>query len=117
MGTEIFSLQGKVAIVTGASYGLGVVFARALADAGADVVVAARSVDKLEETKAMLEAKGRRALAVGCDITDREQVRNLMRSANDEFGRIDILVNNAGISSLDALCPEYEEEQLWRQII
>jgi NAD(P)-dependent dehydrogenase (short-subunit alcohol dehydrogenase family) len=54
---------------------------------------------------------------VTCDVTDKAQVARLMTGAHDAFGRIDILVNNAGISSLNAFCPEYEEEQLWRQII
>lgn len=69
---DLFRLDGKVAVVTGASSGLGVSFAGALADTGADVVLAARRVEKLEETKKLVESKGRRALAVACDVADPE---------------------------------------------
>jgi len=98
MSTKIFSLEGKMAIVTGASYGLGVTFAAALADAGADIVVTARSVDKLETTKKLIESKGRKCVVVGCDVTDYAQVKAMMKTAHDAFGKIDILVNNAGIT-------------------
>jgi gluconate 5-dehydrogenase len=95
---DIFRLDGNVAIVTGASYGLGVIFAEALADAGADLVIAARSEDKLAGTKAMVEAKGRRCVSVRCDVTSYDDVKALMKRTNEEFGKIDILVNNAGIT-------------------
>jgi NAD(P)-dependent dehydrogenase (short-subunit alcohol dehydrogenase family) len=93
---ERFSLEGKVAIVTGASSGLGVAFARAMAEAGADVVIGARRVDKLEETKALIEAAGRRGLVVRTDVTVVEDCKALVDAAMAEFGRVDILVNNAG---------------------
>jgi gluconate 5-dehydrogenase len=117
MGNEIFSLEGRVAIVTGASYGLGVVFATALAEAGADIVATARSVDKLQATKQLIESKGRRCLAIQCDVTDREQVRNLMKETHAAFGKIDILVNNAGISDASGIRPEFEEPGTWRAVI
>jgi NAD(P)-dependent dehydrogenase (short-subunit alcohol dehydrogenase family) len=117
MVLESFSLHGKVAIVTGASYGLGVVFAAALADAGAHIVAAARSLDKLQDTKALIEAKGVRCLTVRCDVTDRADVRNLMGETHRAFGTIDILVNNAGISSAAGIRPEFEIEQVWRDVI
>jgi NAD(P)-dependent dehydrogenase (short-subunit alcohol dehydrogenase family) len=93
---ERFSLAGKVAIVTGASSGLGVAFAQAMAEAGADVVIGARRVEKLEETKALIEATGRRGLAVRTDVTVVEDCQALVDAAMAEFGRVDILVNNAG---------------------
>ena len=68
---DLFRLDGRVAIVTGASSGLGVAFAQALAEAGADVVLGARRVDKLADTAALVEATGRRALSVATDVADR----------------------------------------------
>jgi NAD(P)-dependent dehydrogenase (short-subunit alcohol dehydrogenase family) len=91
-----FRLDGKVAIVTGGSYGLGVLFAEILASAGADVVVTARSVDKLAETRGLVEALGRRCLAVAGDITSYADCENVVERTLEEFGRVDILVNNAG---------------------
>jgi len=117
MSTAPFSLAGKVAVVTGASYGLGVAFATALAGAGADIVVTARSVDKLEETKKLIEGLGRRCVAVGCDITDYERVRVLFERAHDTFGSIDVLVNNAGISDIRALRAEHSEPEVFEQIV
>lgn len=117
MSSDIFSLHGKVAIVTGASYGLGVTFASALAEAGADLVLTARSVDKLEETRAQVEAKGRQCLAVGCDVTDYSQVQAMMSAAWKRFGHIDILVNNAGISDPRGLRVEHSEPEMFASIV
>jgi len=94
--SSTFRLDGKVAVVTGASYGLGVLFAEILASAGADVVVTARSVDKLAETKAMVESLGRRCLAVAGDVTVYDDCAAVVAAAMAELGRVDILVNNAG---------------------
>jgi len=115
--STLFSLEGKVGIVTGASYGLGVTFAGALADAGADLVVTARSVDKLQDTKKMIEAKGRRCLVVGCDITDHEQVTNLMKVAWEHFGTVDILVNNAGVSDASGIRSENSDPDMFAHIV
>ncbi len=91
-----FSLEGKVAIVTGASSGLGVAFAKAMAEAGADVAIGARRVEKLEETRQLIEQAGRRGLVVKTDVTDPDSCQALAQAAFKEFGRVDILVNNAG---------------------
>jgi 7-alpha-hydroxysteroid dehydrogenase len=91
-----FKVTDKVAIVTGAGRGIGRGIALALAEAGADVVVAARSADQIADTVAQVEARGRRAVAVPTDVTERAQLETLVATAVDAFGRIDILVNNAG---------------------
>src|SRR5438270_4036421 len=93
---ERFRLDGKVAMVTGASSGLGVAFARALAEAGADVVVGARRVEQLEKTQAIVEGLGRRSLAVRTDVTDPDDCTELVAAALDRCDHVDVLVNNAG---------------------
>jgi NAD(P)-dependent dehydrogenase (short-subunit alcohol dehydrogenase family) len=94
-----FRLDGRTAIVTGASSGLGVAFAAALAEAGADVVLAARRTDRLEATRAAVEGAGRRALTVGTDVSVPEDCRRLVETAVEAFGRVEILVNNAGVGT------------------
>ena len=94
-----FRLDDKVAIVTGASSGLGVAFARALAEAGADLALGARRADRLAETSALVEKTGRRAIAVATDVTRPEDCQGLVEAAMAEFGRVDILVNNAGVGA------------------
>jgi NAD(P)-dependent dehydrogenase (short-subunit alcohol dehydrogenase family) len=94
-----FRLDGRTAIVTGASSGLGAAFARALAEAGADVVVAARRADRLETTKAAVEAAGRRSLTVRTDVSVPVDCRRLVEAAVSAFGHVDILVNNAGVGT------------------
>ncbi|OBI75673.1 SDR family NAD(P)-dependent oxidoreductase [Mycobacterium sp. E740] len=94
-----FRLDGKVVIITGASSGLGVSFAEACAEAGADVVLAARRVEKLDRTAELVTAAGRRALSVQTDVADPDQCAALVDAAMQEFGRVDVLVNNAGVGT------------------
>jgi NAD(P)-dependent dehydrogenase (short-subunit alcohol dehydrogenase family) len=91
-----FSLESKVAFVTGASRGIGKAIAVAFAQYGADVAVAARTVDALEQTAKEIEATGRRALVVPCDVMHTDQVEKAIEQTVGEFGGIDIVVNNAG---------------------
>ena len=104
------NLKGANAILTGASRGLGVLIAKALADEGVNLVLAARSADALEKVKIDVEAKGVRAIAVPTDVCDRAALENLVAKAEAEFGTIDILVNNAGIEAMHSydLYPEEE---------
>ena len=91
-----FKLNGKVALVTGASAGIGFGSAQALAEAGANVVLCARTADKLEGAAAEIRKLGVKALAVPTDVNDLMQLRRLVDDTLAEFGRIDVLVNNAG---------------------
>ena len=93
---KLFDLTDRVAIVTGASSGFGVIFAYGLAEAGADVVVAARRLERLENTAEGVRERGRRCLVVQTDLTLPDQIENLVSRTLEEFGRVDILVNNAG---------------------
>ncbi|HWJ68141.1 MAG TPA: SDR family NAD(P)-dependent oxidoreductase, partial [Nocardioides sp.] len=108
--TDLFRLDGKVAVVTGASSGLGVDFAKALAEAGADVVLGARRVERLADTAALVEAAGRRALSVQTDVADPASCQALVDAAMAEFGRVDVLVNNAGVGTAVPATRETPEE-------
>jgi NAD(P)-dependent dehydrogenase (short-subunit alcohol dehydrogenase family) len=113
----LFNITGKTAIVTGASYGLGATFAEALATAGANVVLAARSRDKLEDVARRIADAGGKALAVPCDVADSAQVASLLDQACQAFGRVDIMVNNAGIASDNGIVPEKVPAELFDQTI
>lgn len=115
MSQDVFDLTDQVAIVTGASSGLGVAFAQALAEAGADVVLAARRVDRLAETAGLVEAAGRRALSVETDVADPDACQALVDAAMAEFGHVDVLVNNAGIGT--AVPATRETPEQFRQVI
>ena len=94
-----FRLEGRVVVVTGASSGLGVAFARGFAEAGANVVVAARRTERLAETAAIVELTGRRCVPVTADVARPEQCQGVVDAAIADFGRVDILVNNAGVGT------------------
>ena len=93
------SLRGRGALVTGGGRGIGASTARALAEAGARVVVSARSVDEIEAVAAELRASGHEAWAIPCDVTDEARVAALAEAAAEQLGRVDVLVNNAGIAA------------------
>jgi NAD(P)-dependent dehydrogenase (short-subunit alcohol dehydrogenase family) len=95
---DLFDLSGKVAIVTGTSRGLGQYFARALAKAGADLVITSRDLSRLTDFKKEIEALGRKALPVKLDVLVQSDIENMVRAAIREYGKIDILVNNAGLN-------------------
>ncbi|TGD89753.1 3-oxoacyl-ACP reductase FabG [Mycolicibacterium sp. CH28] len=96
---DSFRLDDKVVVVTGASSGLGVSFARAFAEAGAHLVLGARRVDQLARTAALVEETGRRVHTHKTDVADPDQCQQLVESAINEFGRVDVLINNAGIGT------------------
>lgn len=112
---DLFRLDDKVAIVTGASSGLGVAFAEHLGGAGADVVLAARRADRLAETAGLVEGQGRRCLAVATDVSRPEDCQRLVEEAMAAFGRVDILVNNAGVGTAYPATRETPEQ--FRQVI
>ena len=110
-----FRLDGKIAVVTGASSGLGVAFAKALAEAGADLVLGARRQERLSDTGKLVEAAGRRFVAKKTDVTKPEECEALIAFAIEKFGRVDILVNNAGIAN--AIPATKESPEAFRAVI
>ena len=95
---ELFDLSEKVAIVTGTSRGLGQYFARALAKAGADLVITSRDISRLTKFQQEIESLGRKALPVQLDVLSQSDIENMVRMAINEYGKIDVLVNNAGLN-------------------
>ena len=112
---DLFDLSGKVAIVTGGSSGIGNGIARGLAGAGAAVVVAARNQERSQRAVEQLTADGHQALAVACDVCERESVDAMVESVVAHYGRIDILVNNAGTNVRKR--PEDLSEDEWRLVL
>ena len=110
MSTDLFSLQGKVAIVTGASRGIGRAIALGFAAAGADVAVASRSESDLQDLAKEITSLGRRSLVVATDVTHRDQIQSMVERTVDELGGLHVLVNNAGgtrfMAPITALRPE-----------
>ena len=112
---DLFSLEGRTAIVTGGYRGLGLAFARALAQAGADLVIAARDAQaSAAAAEALAQETGRRAVGVGLDVTDRSSAERAVATAVESTGRLDILVNNAGICFHRPALEVPDEE--WRQV-
>lgn len=113
---EIFSLKGKVALITGGSRGLGKEMALAFAKAGADVIVTSRKIENCEEVAKEIEKLGRRSMAYACHVGRWDQVEGLVEAVYNRFGKVDILVNNAGASPLyDSLVDV--SEKLWDSVI
>ena len=110
-----FKLDGKVAIVTGASSGLGVAFAEGLADAGADVAICARRAERLEDTRAKVEATGRRCVAVPADVAKPEDCQRVVDETVEQLGKVDVLINNAGIGTAVPATREQPDE--FRKVI
>lgn len=111
----LFDLKGKVAVVTGASSGLGVQFAKALARAGADIAIVARRVERLEEVKKDIEELGVRCFASKCDVSDVEQIKSAVNDIKEHFGTIDILVNNAGLGWTGPA--ESQDDETWETMM
>jgi NAD(P)-dependent dehydrogenase (short-subunit alcohol dehydrogenase family) len=113
---EMGRLESKVALVTGASSGMGYEIAKLFAKEGASVVVIARRKEKLAELIAKIEADGGNGIAVAGDVTSEEDVQNAVKTAIQEFGKLDIVVNNAGI--LDKMKPVTElDDDLWNAVL
>jgi 3-oxoacyl-[acyl-carrier protein] reductase len=112
---ELFDISGRVALVTGASSGLGARFAQALASQGAAVVLVSRRRDRLAAVRADIEAAGNRALAVAADVLDREAMIRVFEQAEHAFGCVTILVNNAGIAHADRAVELSAED--WRGVM
>ena len=108
-------LKNKISIVTGAGRGIGRCIALALADEGAHLVLVARSRDQLENVATEIKKKGRKAIPVSCDVSSAQEVQDLVKVVQNEFGQVDILVNNAGISKRSKLL-EYDDET-WLEVI
>ncbi len=116
MSGGMFDLTGRVALVTGGSKGLGYAMARALAGAGAEIVITSRHLDEATEAVERITAEtGRDGLALERDVTVREQVEDMTRQAMDRFGKVDILVNNAGINIRKPLLEFTDDE--WHQVM
>ncbi|MBL7119283.1 MAG: SDR family NAD(P)-dependent oxidoreductase, partial [Dehalococcoidia bacterium] len=118
MGIPVLSLEGKVAVITGSSQGIGKALALGFAEAGASVVLAARGITELEATAQEIAAQGGKALAVPTDVTNSAQVSEMVQSAVKEFGRVDVLVNCAGGAGRRPMIPLLDmSEEAWDAIL
>src|SRR3990172_4519726 len=112
---DLFSLQGKVAIVTGSSRGIGRAIAYLFAKAGADVVVTSRNVASCAPIAQSIQAMGRRSIAIACDVSNAQDVKKMVETTLHTFGKIDILVNNAGVAEFKAITEM--DEQTWDKML
>ena len=115
MSSNLFSLEGKIAVVTGGTSGIGRALSLGLAEAGAEVIATARRQQQVDETAAAIEALGRQTLRIASDVCDRASLEKLLAAALDRFGKVDILVNCAGIIKRQPTLTLPEEE--WTSII
>ena len=114
--TKLFDLTGKTAIVTGGGKGIGHQMARGLAEAGADLVLCARNAERCEQAAAEIaQERGVRALGLGCDVRDPEQVRRVVETTVGELGGVDVLVNNAG--TVWGASPEEMPLEGWQKVV
>jgi NAD(P)-dependent dehydrogenase (short-subunit alcohol dehydrogenase family) len=109
-------LEGKIIMITGASQGLGKALALACAERGANLVINSRSADSLDQVAKEAEASGAEVIAVPADVSRDEDVRDLVETAVERFGRIDVLMNNAGLLGPRVRIEEYPEDE-WRRVI
>ncbi|MDA8354553.1 MAG: SDR family oxidoreductase [Firmicutes bacterium] len=107
---DLFRLDGKTAIVTGGGRGLGRWMAEGLAEAGARVILCSRKQEACEEVRDEIQSRGREAVALACDVTDKKDVERVVATARETFGRVDILINNSG-STWGALAEEMPEDK------
>ncbi|NIB42248.1 SDR family oxidoreductase [Pseudomaricurvus alkylphenolicus] len=113
MNTEMFSLKGRVALITGASSGIGYTLAKGFSAAGATVVIAARRIERLQALEEDIQSKGGKVVSVNMDVVDRDSVNAGFSVAQDQVGVIDVIVNNAGVAdpknfmSIDEDCRDY----------
>lgn len=115
INNDLFSMQGKLVLVTGASSGLGKHFAQVLANAGATVLLSARNVEKLQQVLGQIQASGATAHAVAMDVSNSASVKNAMAQIVKQYGVPDVLVNNAGQSIAKPMLEQTEED--WDQIL
>ena len=113
---QMFNIKGRVALVTGASSGLGIQFAKALADNGASVALVARRADRLAALKAEIEGNGGKAVAIEADVTDTAAMARAFDAAEKAFGTVTILINNAGIAQSPRRAIDVSAEE-WRKVL
>jgi gluconate 5-dehydrogenase len=112
----VFDLDGKTALITGGSYGLGEVFAYRMAEAGADVILTARSAEMLEKVAEGVRARGRKATVAAGDVSNEDDVKRVVAAGIAAHGKIDILVNNAGISDVRGIMAEVYDTEMFKRI-
>jgi NAD(P)-dependent dehydrogenase (short-subunit alcohol dehydrogenase family) len=112
---NLFDFTGKVALIAGASSGIGAQFAVALAEHGADIILIARRMEKLETVANEIREMGKKVITIKCDVTDEEEVKNAVTESIEKMGKIDILINNAGIEVSNSVENILMEE--WDRII